>query len=60
MIQIQIGLGYTIFHLISVIFIFEMFDSQGYVADRLDKWMVWLFGPEILIITFIKAIGGIK
>ena len=60
MIDIQIGLGYAIIHLLSVIYMFKMFDSQGYIADEWDKLIVWLFAPEIVVITLIRAIGGIK
>lgn len=55
---LQIILGYIIIHIISVIYMFNMFDSQGYVADEFDRWFVWLFAPQIIVITFIRAIGG--
>lgn len=58
MINIQIGLGYAIVHLLSVIYMFKMFDYQGYDADEWDRWIVWLFAPELIIITFIRALGG--
>ena len=60
MITIQITLGYAIIHLLSVIYLFNMFDSQGYIADEFDRWVVWLLAPAIVIITFIRAIGGNK
>ena len=58
MINIQIGLGYAIIHLICVIYMFKMFEFFDYIPDELDNWMVWLFAPIIVIVTFIKAIGG--
>lgn len=55
---IQFILGYCIIHLICVIYMYKMFESQDYIPDELDNLMVWFFAPEIIVITFIKAIGG--
>lgn len=58
MLIVQIILGYLIIHIISVIYMFHVFDFQGYEADELDRWTVWLFAPEIILSIFIKFIGG--
>lgn len=60
MINIQITLGYAIIHLISVIYIFNMFDYNGYIPDKIERIIVWVFAPEILIMTLIRVIGGDK
>ena len=58
MLIVQIILGYLIVHIISVIYMFHVFDSQGYETDELDRWTVWLFAPVIILSIFIKFIGG--
>lgn len=56
----QILLICIMVHLVCVIYMFNLFDSQGYVADEFDRLLVWLFAPEIIVIIWIKIIGGIK
>lgn len=58
--ELQFILLYAIIHLSSVVYMFHMFDYEGYIADELDRCIIWLFAPEIVVITLIKAIGGNK
>lgn len=57
MTDIQIGLCYAIIHIICVIYLFNVFECQNYVADDWDKIIVWLFAPLVIIITLIRTIG---
>ena len=58
--DIKILLVYAIIHLLSVIHMFNIFEHEGYIPDSVDKWVVWLFAPEIVVITFIRALGEIR
>lgn len=53
MISIQIGLGYLIIHLLCVMYIYGLFNSQNYVADEIENILVWLFAPEFIIMICI-------
>ena len=53
MISINITLGYFIIHLLCVLYIFNMFNSESYDADEIEKILVWIFAPEFLLMVWV-------
>lgn len=53
MININITLGYLLFHMLGVVYIFNMFESVGYEADEIEQVLVWLFAPFIVVMVWV-------
>lgn len=56
MISINITLGYLLLHMLSVVYMFNIFESVGYEADEVEQIIVWLFAPFIVAMVWVMMI----